>query len=118
MNWNKLTQIETLEEIKSKSQTQPVLIYKHSTRCNISSMVLHKLERQWKPEEMRNVEIYFLDLIAHRDVSNAIESDFSVRHESPQVLVITDGVCSYHDSHMGITYQALRRNLGSIEAVI
>ncbi|MEQ6118561.1 bacillithiol system redox-active protein YtxJ [Reichenbachiella sp. MALMAid0571] len=113
MNWKKLTEVEALEEIKSKSFDNPILIYKHSTRCSVSSMVLNRLERSWDDQEMQNIEIYFLDLIAHRDVSNQIESVFGISHESPQILLISSGKCVYNASHMGISYRELKNELGS-----
>tara|TARA_R110000868_G_scaffold402801_1_gene679471 strand:+ start:152 stop:508 length:357 start_codon:yes stop_codon:yes gene_type:complete len=113
MNWKKLTEVGILEEIKSKSFDNPILIYKHSTRCSVSSMALNRLERSWNDDEMQNVEIYFLDLIAHRDVSNQIESVFGISHESPQVLLISSGECTYDASHMGISYKELKNQLGS-----
>lgn len=113
MNWKKLSALENLEEIKSKSFDIPILIFKHSTRCSVSSMVLNRLERSWKDDEMQNVEVYFLDLIANRNVSNQIESIFGISHESPQALLISSGKCIYDASHMGISYKELKNQIVS-----
>ena len=102
MNWTVLTEESQLENIKQESQTQPVVIFKHSTRCSISSMAKSRLEREAKPE---GVKFYYLDLIKHRNISNGIAQLFSVRHESPQVLLIKDGNCIYDESHNGISMQ-------------
>ncbi|MEQ9288789.1 MAG: bacillithiol system redox-active protein YtxJ [Cyclobacteriaceae bacterium] len=118
MNWNELSSMATLEEIKSKSFTQPVVIYKHSTRCSISSMALNRLERSWNAQEMEGTTIYFLDLIAHRDISNEIAQLFDVQHESPQVLLISGGECVYHASHMGISYRELKGQLGKDQLAV
>lgn len=118
MNWNQLSSKATLEEIKSESFSHPVVIYKHSTRCSISSMALNRLERSWNPEEMEGTAIYFLDLIAHRDISNEIVQMFDVQHESPQVLLISSGKCVYHASHMGISYRELKGQLGKNELAV
>lgn len=104
MNWKALTTEDQLTQIKKDSQQQPILIFKHSTRCSISSMVLNKLERSWKPEEVSDLTTYHLDLIQFRSVSNTIAEMFGVRHESPQVLIISNGECVYHTSHIGITF--------------
>ena len=40
LNWIPLISLEQLEEIKEQSKTESVLIFKHSTRCGISSMVI------------------------------------------------------------------------------
>ncbi|BAV04590.1 bacillithiol system protein YtxJ [Filimonas lacunae] len=100
MNWIQLTTTEQLDSIKEKSGQVPQVIFKHSTRCSISSMALGRLERATVPE---HADFYYLDLIAHRDISNKIVEIFQVHHESPQVLVIKDGQCTYDESHMGIT---------------
>ena len=89
-----------LAEIKEQSKVKPQLIFKHSTRCSISSVAKSRLERSTPPE---NVDFYFLDLIKNRDISNKIAEEFSVSHESPQVLLIKNGECVYDESHSGIS---------------
>ncbi len=103
MEWNQLTSVEQLDEIKQSSSTDNILIFKHSTRCPTSSMALNRLERNWTEDNKKTVTPFFLDLISYRDVSNAIASDFSVMHESPQVLVIKNGKCVYNESHLAIS---------------
>ncbi len=109
MNWIELNQTNQLEQIKSESFNHPVLIFKHSTRCSISSMALNRLERSWNPQELEGLKIYYLDLIQYRPISNQVAEDFEVDHESPQVLIISDGKCAYHNSHMGISYHEVKR---------
>lgn len=104
MNWNLLTEEAQLDAIKEESKTQPVVIFKHSTRCSISSMAKGRLERE---EEPQGVKFYYLDLIAYRDISNKIAEVFSVHHESPQVLLIKDGECVYEESHNGISMEEI-----------
>ncbi|TXJ29851.1 MAG: bacillithiol system redox-active protein YtxJ [Chitinophagaceae bacterium] len=99
MNWHLLTQIEQLQEIIDKSAHTPQVIYKHSTRCSISVVVKNRLEKEDTP---KTVDFHYLDLLAYRPVSNAVAEQFSVQHESPQVLVIKNGKCVYDDSHMAI----------------
>lgn len=100
MNWISLTSKAQVDTLKEKSFQIPQVIFKHSTRCSISSMVMSRLERSSVPE---GSDFYYLDLIAYRDISNQLAEDFRVRHESPQVLVIKNGVCIYNESHMAIT---------------
>ncbi|MEO6404003.1 MAG: bacillithiol system redox-active protein YtxJ [Ferruginibacter sp.] len=100
MTWLKLENNSTLEEIYKKSKEKPQVIFKHSTRCSISSMAKSRLERSPMDE---NIDFYYLDLIAHRDISRKIADEMDVYHESPQVLVIKDGICVYDESHSGIS---------------
>jgi bacillithiol system protein YtxJ len=104
MNWNKLTNLDQLEEIKVMSHQKPVLIFKHSSRCSISSMALDRLIRNWKDQDLEKITPFFLDLIAYRSVSNQIEETFGVPHESPQVLLIREGKSVYDESHYQISY--------------
>lgn len=109
INWHNLTSVDQLQTIKVESESQPVLIYKHSTRCGISSMVLGRLEREWT-EDLNGMKSYFLDLITYREVSNAIQDVFGVYHESPQVILIKNGKAVYDASHMSISAESLKSN--------
>jgi bacillithiol system protein YtxJ len=103
-----LEDLDQLQRIKDESSETDVLIFKYSTRCSISGMVLSRLERAWNSEDMKKVKTYFLDLIAYRDISNTIEDLFEVRHESPQVILIRNGESIYDNSHMGISYTVIQ----------
>lgn len=100
MKWIELNTEVQLNEIKELSKEKPQLIFKHSTRCAVSSMAKSRLERSTPPQ---NVDFYFLDLIRYRDISNKVAESFDVYHESPQVLLIKNGECVYDESHSGIS---------------
>ena len=100
MNWIALETEEQLATIKEESNTKPVVIFKHSTRCSISSMAKNRLDREVPVE---NINFYYLDLIRYRSVSNKIAEVFNVFHESPQILLISKGECVYDESHNGIS---------------
>ncbi len=104
MNWISLVSEKQLQEIKEKSKQKPQVIFKHSTRCGVSSVVKHRLEKGSEPEGM---DFYFLDLIKYRPISNLIAQDFNVYHESPQVLIIRNGKSIYDESHSGIDLQEI-----------
>ncbi|MDN3706258.1 bacillithiol system redox-active protein YtxJ [Myroides ceti] len=106
MKWIELTRQEQLEELTAMSKTQPVLIFKHSTRCIISKMALKNFESEFDLEG--KIIPYFLDLIANRALSNAIADDFNVQHQSPQLLVIKNAEVVYHESHEGIDASILK----------
>lgn len=100
MEWIPLRAEAQLEEIVLKSETRPQVIFKHSTRCSISAVAQQRLRRGALPDEL---DFYYLDLIAYRSLSNKVAEQFDVAHESPQILVIRNGVCVYDESHMGIS---------------
>jgi monothiol bacilliredoxin len=99
--WIALNTIEQLDVIASKSETKTQVIFKHSTRCGVSRMVLNQFVDAYELTE-EDLDLYFLDLINYRDVSNEVGYTFQVMHESPQLLVIKNGVVVAHDSHGGV----------------
>ena len=110
MNWIPLERMEQLDEIVEISNAVPVLIFKHSTTCGISRMVLRSFEKAYNYDK-KQLEPYFLDLKAHRDISNAIATKFNVQHESPQLLLIKNGTVTYHTSHGAIEAENLLEKL-------
>lgn len=104
MRWTPLTTLEQLDAVDRASQEHPVLLFKHSTRCSISSAALGRLERAWTSADDERYDARYLDLLQYRDLSNAIAERYGVEHESPQVLVVRNGKCTYHTSHLGISY--------------
>lgn len=114
MNWTNLTSIEQLGEIDQISNTTPVVIFKHSTRCSISAASLSRMERKWDNAKSGGLKPFYLDLIAHRDISNEIASRYGIEHQSPQVLLIHQGKCVYDTSHFGISFEDLIDNMSAV----
>lgn len=107
VDWRMLTDVEDLHQVVNESAGKPVLIFKHSTRCSISRMVLKQFENEFDLQD--KITPYFLDLLNHRDVSNEIASKFDVYHQSPQLIVIHDGKSVYNASHDSIDALSLKK---------
>lgn len=107
MEWQTLQHESQLDEIINVSNDHPVVIFKHSTRCSISSAAKGRLERHWENQNAKKLEAYYLDLLNYRNISNKIAEVFNVQHESPQALVIKEGKCVYTSSHYDISYEDL-----------
>lgn len=90
---------EILADIVDNSFRKAQVIYKHSTRCALSSMVKSRLQSGTLPD---SIDFFELDLIAHRKISDAIAERFAVWHESPQVIIVVDGDAVFDESHMAI----------------
>lgn len=106
LTWNYLENTD-LNQIDAISFEKPVVLFKHSTRCIISKMALKEFEKEHKiPNEA--MELYFLDLLNHRPLSNHVAEHYSIAHQSPQILVIREGKCIYHNSHDGINANHLK----------
>ncbi|PHN08440.1 bacillithiol system redox-active protein YtxJ [Flavilitoribacter nigricans] len=110
INWIPFNSVEQIHEIQERSKEVPCLIFKHSTSCSISALAKHRLENYWDLDDTQ-VEVYFLDLLRHRPISNQIAEDYGVWHESPQILLIRDGKCVYHSSHLDITVHNIKEHL-------
>jgi bacillithiol system protein YtxJ len=105
--WKELVSMEQLDSIVAESKTTPVAIFKHSTRCGISRMVLRQFESAYNIDTNK-MSLYFLDLLAFRDVSNEVGIRFQVFHQSPQLLVIKNGNTVAHASHHNINASELQ----------
>lgn len=99
MNWKTLSSVEQFEMLLTEEKS--FAVFKHSTRCSISSMVKNRVESSWKLED-EELPIYYLDLISYRDVSNLISERSGVEHQSPQLIVFSNGSAVYNASHTAI----------------
>ena len=102
INWLHLINIDQIKQIRSLSKSETVFIFKHSTRCGISKMVIKRFENMFN-ESMSNVKVYYLDLLNYRDVSDKVGVTFNVIHQSPQLLIIKNEVSVFNASHQDIT---------------
>lgn len=109
MNWIALDSEDQINQLQSLEK--PSLIFKHSTRCNISNMALKFFEKEWDQEA--DVNLYFLDILANRNLSNKVAEVFQVHHESPQVILIKNGECILDASHQDISASELQEVLST-----
>ncbi|RFC54156.1 bacillithiol system redox-active protein YtxJ [Brumimicrobium aurantiacum] len=109
INWVNISSVDELNQAIADTQNKAGVFFKHSTRCSISSMALSRFESQW--EENENIQLYFIDLIANRDVSNLLSELSGVMHQSPQVIVIQNEKEVYNASHNGISASEIKNAL-------
>ena len=107
--WLLLTTVDQLDTIADTSKGKTQLIFKHSTRCGISSMVMKQFVSAYDVDS--NADLYYLDLLNYRDVSNEVGYKFQVMHQSPQLLVLRNGVVVAHASHGAINEMDLEKFL-------
>ena len=107
LEWKLIEEDQTLLDIIELSKKKPVVIFKHSISCSISAMAKNRLEKSWEFEE-KDVEIYYLDLIRYRSISNKIADLFQVIHQSPQLLVIRNGNSVLDVSHNAVSSDVVR----------
>lgn len=97
---NRVRSIDELEEVLGQSATEPIVLYKHSATCSLSTRAQGIVER-WSEE--RGTPIHRIVVQEAREVSNAVEARYGVRHESPQVLIIKNDRVVAHTSHQALT---------------
>ncbi|WP_296386220.1 bacillithiol system redox-active protein YtxJ [Winogradskyella sp.] len=107
--WLPLNAVNQLDKITEQSKVKTQLIFKHSTRCGISRMVMNQFVSAYDVNS--NADLYYLDLLSYRDVSNEVGYKFQVMHQSPQLLVLKNGVVVAHASHGGINEVDLEKFL-------
>jgi bacillithiol system protein YtxJ len=115
MNWLMLTAEKQLNDINVQSfdaNVKAIVLFKHSTRCSISTMALNRIERSWNLPEVE-VPTYYLDLLNNRSLSEKIAQTYSISHESPQVLIIKNGKCIYNASHSNISTLDIQEAINS-----
>lgn len=107
VGWKTLDSEAGLKEVLARSFEKPIVIFKHSIRCGISSQVKDQLFESWdfSPEE---VELYYLDLITYRSVSNEVADHLGVMHQSPQIILVKNGKAVASDSHYQISVAKIK----------
>lgn len=105
--WLDVTELSQLKAIKEKSETKTQIIFKHSIRCGISRMVMNQFVKDFN-FEAGEVDLYYIDIINYREVSNAVANTFNVVHESPQLLIVKNGAAVAHESHGSINSMDLK----------
>ncbi|HMR46576.1 MAG TPA: bacillithiol system redox-active protein YtxJ [Bacteroidia bacterium] len=88
-----------LIDIETESETKRQVIFKHSTRCSLSAFAKKVLLSEFSEELGDEFDVYYLDLLNNRMLSNTIAKRYEVQHESPQILILDRGKCIYHASH-------------------
>ena len=109
MKWTALETEEQIDHLWEESKSQPVLIFKHSTRCAISNTILNRLERNWQGEKLVPIRTYLLDLLSYGNISQRIADSFNVTHESPQLLIVQNGQPALVRSHLDIRFEEIRQ---------
>ena len=99
--WIPLNTTAQLSYINEKSKSKTQIVFKHSTRCGISRMVMKQFVASYTLTD-KEADLYYLDLLSYREISNEVGYAFQVFHESPQILIIKNGVVVAHASHGGV----------------
>ena len=105
-NLIKLDTLDKLQAAIEESRVRPVLLFKHSTSCGISTGVFRDVQ-------LVDGEINIIIVQTDRAISNEIERHTGVKHQSPQAIVLKNGEAVYHASHYDITAEDINQHLGN-----
>ncbi len=95
----RLSDKETFDQLINASKDRPVVVFKHSNACPISSRAYREMEKL--------DDINLLEIQTARDLSREIESVTGVQHESPQVIILRDGKAVWNASHFDVNAGAV-----------
>lgn len=101
-NFDRVTEPGAIDKLTEESKARPVVIFKHSLTCPISSAAFDQMEVFEGPVSLVEVQ-------KARQLSNDIETRLGVPHESPQVLVLRNGQVVWNASHFKITTEAVTK---------
>lgn len=98
-----LTTVEQWHNLWDKSANERLFLFKHSTTCPISTAANDEFRAFAKEYDGKKAQFAFLKVRESRPVSNAIEEDLNVKHESPQFFILENKKVKWVDSHWKIT---------------
>jgi bacillithiol system protein YtxJ len=104
-----LTNQDTLEVAIERSREEPIVLYKHSNRCGVSSAAQERLRELSSPEDP---VIYRITVQNEGDLSDRIAERLDIRHETPQVIILDDEQPVFSASHTNVTAEAVRAAVG------
>lgn len=99
----KMTSIEQLNSAVEATEDQPLLLFKHSTRCPISAHAYQEMNDYLHNNPNEHVKYGIIYVVEDRPVSNEAADKLGVKHESPQAILIKKGISVWHTSHSDIT---------------
>lgn len=85
-------------DLLEQSKEAPLFILKHSTTCPVSAAAYREFEAF-----ATDLPKYFIKIQDNRALSNEIESDLGIRHESPQLFLLKDGQGLWQATHYAIS---------------
>ena len=107
--WESLQSESEFKALLEQSDSTPFLLFKHSTRCPLSAMVKRRFEADWNQDN--HFKLILLDLIRFRSVSNFVANDLGIDHQSPQVIVVSEGKTLWYGSHHEIDARSIEQHL-------
>ncbi|MCU6712237.1 bacillithiol system redox-active protein YtxJ [Paenibacillus sp. J5C_2022] len=101
--YKELTSLEQWSDAFESSGKRPLVVFKHSTQCNVSADAYGVYSDHLQASPSADVDYLFVKVIESRPVSNRIAEDTGIKHASPQLLYIKNKEVVASTSHWHIT---------------
>lgn len=110
--YKELTSLTALNELLQASHQQPVLFFKHSNTCGISSRAFGEFQKYLATDASATVNNALIVVQTAREVSNQLANITGVEHESPQAILVHEGKAVWDESHLAIKSDRLIEAVG------
>jgi bacillithiol system protein YtxJ len=101
-----LKSIQELDHALDESRERPVLLFKHSLTCPISTRAFDELRSYLNNADPR-ISYKLITVQTARAVSDETASRLRIEHKSPQAILVRNGRELWNASHYDITASAL-----------
>ena len=102
---------DQLSALLEASRERPVLLFKHSNACPISSMAYDEVERFLDERPTPGFDFGMIVVQTARSLSNRVADELEIEHETPQAIVVRDGKAVWDASHRRVTRSSLAEAL-------
>lgn len=106
-NIRELSTRSDLDQLIEDSDHQLILLFKHSSRCPTSAIALRHLQEFSTSSEAVSLAFGIIHVIENRSLSDLVTNQFGIRHQSPQLLLISQKRVLWHGSHSEITKERI-----------
>jgi bacillithiol system protein YtxJ len=96
MSFITLDTVEKLNELFEESNNKPIVLFKHSITCPISTDACNQMA-------IVEGDVNIVIVQTARPISNAIAERTSLQHQSPQTIVLRHGKPIFSATHYDIT---------------
>jgi bacillithiol system protein YtxJ len=102
-NFLRIQDQKSLDRLFSESKQRPILLFKHSNSCPISSRAYREMEKL--------DDVNLLEVQTACELSREVAAITGVRHETPQVIVLKDGRAVWNASHYDVNANSVSEAL-------
>jgi bacillithiol system protein YtxJ len=104
-----LRDVASLDDFLARSNGDPVIIFKHSDSCGISARAYTQMSEVASPVGLVTVQ-------TARAVSDELEKRLGLEHETPQVMIVSNGKVAWTASHGQVKAAAVEAALAEQSA--